>query len=123
LMRYSITDADNMVDISQELKNIQDFVSIYQLRHRSNPELIYEIEDDTQIFIPKFTLQPLVENSVKHASPPVGENLKIVIRAYHDDRWCTISVSDNGTKGNAEQLNLHLAHKSNTLKVSNGFGI
>lgn len=123
LMRYSITDADNMVDISQELKNIQDFVSIYQLRHRSSPELICQVEEGTRIMIPKFTLQPLVENSVRHASPPPGENLKIVIRAYHDRFQCTITVSDNGVNGDAEQLNLHLAHKPNTLKVSSGFGI
>ena len=123
LMRYSITDADSMVDIFLEIANIREFISIYGLRHDYEVQFICNIPDKETVLIPKFTLQPLVENSVRHATPPPGENLEITVSVHHGERWYVIEVSDNGTNGSAEQLNRHLDHLENTLKVSSGFGI
>ena len=122
LMRYSITDADGMVDVTQEMLNIQEFVSIYQLRHNNTLQLENRIKD-SDIMIPKFTLQPLVENSIRHAHPPGGQNLIITVSAWKEEKRTVIEVSDNGTNGRAQQLNQHLKYEDSGLEVSSGFGI
>ena len=123
LMRYSITDADSMVDIFLEIANIREFISIYQLRHDYPVRFSCEISPRETVHIPMFTLQPLVENSVRHASPPPRESLDITVTVHRGERWCVVEVSDNGTNGDAEQLNRHLEYLDSSLEVSSGFGI
>lgn len=84
MMRYSITNADGMVPIDQEIANIREFISVYQLRHDNRLRLETDI-DAEDICIPKFTLQPLAENSVRHARPLPGEDLCIRIRAWKEE--------------------------------------
>ena len=122
LMRYSITDADSMVPITLELENIREFISIYQLRHNNRPVLQTELRSE-EIHIPKFTLQPLVENSVRHAVPPQGKELCIEIRAWKETELSIIEVHDNGTNAGAEELNRHLRYEKTDLQISSGFGI
>lgn len=122
LMRYSITDADSMVPITLELENIREFISIYHLRHNNRPVLQTELRSE-EIHIPKFTLQPLVENSVRHAVPPQGKELCIEIRAWRETELSIIEVHDNGTNAGAEELNRHLRYEKTDLQISSGFGI
>lgn len=122
LMRYSITDADGMVDIEQELANIRDFAAIFQQRYHNRLHLETQIQAK-HILIPKFTLQPLVENSIRHGRPAAGDDLQIRIQAYAEHDRTIIEVRDNGCGCNAETLNRHLNYEETGLKISSGFGI
>lgn len=122
LMRYSITEADSMVPVALELENIREFISIYQLRHNSRPVLQTDIHGET-VLIPKFTLQPLVENAVRHARPLPEQELRIEIRAWAEQDRTLIEVHDNGMGCNADELNRHLRYEETSLQISSGFGI
>ena len=122
MMRYSITNADGMVAISQEIANIREFISVYQLRHNNRLHLDTSV-DNEDISIPKFTLQPLVENSVRHAKTVDGEDLCIDIHAWKEGRTALIEVHDNGRGCDAQELNRHIRYEKTTLQVSSGFGI
>ena len=122
LMRYSITEADSMVPIALEMENIREFISIYQLRHDNRLTLDAELCRE-EVRIPKFTLQPLVENSVRHARPAPGEDLHIVVRAQKTGCGCLIEVHDNGRGCDADELNRYLRYEDTSLKVSSGFGV
>lgn len=122
LMRYSITDADSLVPLELELSNIREFISIYQMRHNNKLQLHTEILLEG-VTIPKFSLQPLVENSVRHATVPPDSNLIITIRCCSQEGSIVLYVTDNGTGSNAEQMNRHLQYDGTNLQVSSGFGI
>ena len=122
LMRYSITDADGTVTIASEMENIQIFLSIYQLRHNNRLHLTSSLESE-DILIPKFILQPLVENAVRHASPPPGKDLIITVLSFSRQDEVVIEVTDNGIVHCAEQLNRHLNYEDSSLKISSGFGV
>ncbi len=122
LMRYSITNSDGMVPISLEITNIREFVSIYQIRHNNRLQLDEEILAG-EICIPKFTLQPLVENAVRHAKVREGQDLSIRIRAWNEGQRTMIEVHDNGYGCDAGELNRHLRYEATGLCVSSGFGI
>ena len=45
--------------------------------------------------LPTFTLQPLVENAVKHGTSSLLENGKIVIHGYREAERIVLEVEDN----------------------------
>lgn len=126
MMRYTITDPESMVSIQDEIKNIKEYISIYKLRHPCEISLdVYSKEPLNQIFIPKFTLQPLVENSIKHGLSDDNNftTFSISIRITRTDTKVIVDVIDNGLGYEPSTMNDFLNYKENTLKVSNGFGI
>lgn len=50
----------------------------------------------THFRLPPLTLQPIVENAVKHGMDPDAEPLHISIRAWHTDSGSRLVVADNG---------------------------
>ena len=46
--------------------------------------------------VPQLILQPLVENSIRHALDPSSEALKIAVRAKREGKTLLLEVSDNG---------------------------
>lgn len=50
--------------------------------------------------LPSLTLQPLVENSVKHGIDPSGNILHITIRSRKNETGHVITIEDNGTGSN-----------------------
>ena len=99
LMRYSITDPDKLVSIHTEVENIREYISIYTLRFRQEIRLeISADRPDTEIFIPKFTLQPLVENAVKHAVEENGEVCHVHLSAAAEGNDVVVSISNTGSQ-------------------------
>lgn len=124
LMRYSITDPDQLVSIHTEVENIREYISIYTLRFRQEIRLeISADRPDTEIFIPKFTLQPLVENSIRHGITRQDSGITVFLRAWEEDDRICVQVTDTGRGADPDKLNAYLRYEDVDLKVSHGFGI
>lgn len=124
LMRYSITEPNQMVSVTTEVNNIREYISIYTLRFRQKIDLQLNIDcADSQAIIPKFTLQPLVENSIRHGISREDEGIKINIHAYTDEENLYVEVIDTGAGADADKLNKYLNYEDVHLKVTHGFGI
>ncbi len=70
------------------------------------------------IKIPSFTLQPLLENAIKHGMSNVMGGLEIVVRGYRDNLNAVIEVQDNAgsfdesvSLANSEGLGLAIVDK------------
>lgn len=124
LMRYSITEPDRLVTMSTELENIQEYIAVYVLRFRQDIRLeLLPGLDPSQVVIPKFTLQPLVENSIRHGITLHDPGIVIRIRALETAEGLCIEVTDTGRGADARLLNDYLDHRDVELKVTHGFGI
>ena len=124
LMRYSITEPDRMVAMATELENVEEYISIYVLRFRQNIKLeILPGLSPSQVIIPKFTLQPLIENSIRHGITRQDPGITIRVHAYEAQEGMLIDVTDTGMGGDAEKLNAYLDYQDVDLKVTHGFGI
>lgn len=125
LMRYSIADPDKLVPVLSELENIQEYINIQQLRHSQKLMLDIETTEDlNSVYIPKFTLQPLIENSISHGLVESDQDLHIQVHIYRSSHGVIIDITDDGVGCDAGELNKFLDHSGDTsLKVSNGFGI
>ena len=124
LMRYSITEPDRLVTMNTELENIQEYISIYVLRFRQNIQLeVLPGVPGSQVVIPKFTLQPLVENSIRHGITRQDSGITVYIHARQEKDSMVIEVTDTGMGADASLLNAYLDYQQVELKVTHGFGI
>ena len=123
LMHYSISRPDSTASLSREIENIREFIRIYQMERPCDIQLIQDFspEQADQIPIPKFTLQPLVENSILHNANL--DHLTIWIQIHRQPDCTEISVTDDGVGADPEQLNAFLRYENTSLTVSSGFGI
>ncbi len=123
MMHYSISHPDALSTLQQELDNIREFIRIYRLERPSDIVLTISASDEhlSRLQIPKFTLQPLVENAVLHN--PDQTALTITVTVCVLPEGFRITVTDDGAGADPEKLNAFLHHEETDLKVSNGFGI
>ncbi|HHW31717.1 MAG TPA: histidine kinase [Clostridiaceae bacterium] len=97
LLRYSISGTNDMVALSEELNAIECYLDICKVRFED--KLIYKIHIDSSLnnmMIPRFLLQPLVENSIVHGIEKRKNNGQIIIKAYNDIKYTIIEIIDNG---------------------------
>ena len=96
--RYAISSKGNLVRIEEELNNIRDY--FYIQRYRFGDRIVLHIDYETtyilEHYIPKLTLQPLVENAIAHGLEEILTNGEVRIHIYKSDTKIYIKVSDNG---------------------------
>jgi two-component system sensor histidine kinase YesM len=105
MFRYSIKTKSELVSLQDELKHVQDYVSIQQIRFDSSFQILYDIQEgitDTKIL--KLILQPLVENSLYHGLNRCSIKGTISLSAYIEDSVVIIKIQDNGKGIPEEQL-------------------
>lgn len=105
LMQYCIDTDNALVPLNQEYQYIQDYLCIQKNRLEDRLQYKLEIEDPLgELLVPKLILQPLVENSIKHAIEPYQKSGLITIRSFMRENKINISVQDNGCGMTQEQL-------------------
>ncbi|RLQ90184.1 sensor histidine kinase [Planomicrobium sp. Y74] len=67
MLRFSIGNKEDVVTISDELSHVKDYLTIQKIRFEEKLDFAIETELDTEQYgTPKFILQPLIENAIKH---------------------------------------------------------
>ncbi len=66
-MRYITDMKEELVPLSQEVESVCEYYTIVKVRYKERTRLKIDVADDLMnLYVPKLTLQPLVENAVKH---------------------------------------------------------
>jgi sensor histidine kinase YesM len=98
LFRYSINKEDKtFVTVEEELEMVKKYLEIEKTRF--GDKLIYSIEADENVkekLIPKFLIQPLAENAIKHGLSKIKEVGKITISVKQLENDLAITIFDNG---------------------------
>jgi len=122
--RYTISKAENLVTVEEELDNCRTYFKIQQYRFGSRLRMDIRIdpEDERELLgclIPKLTLQPILENSIIHGIElKLGEG-HIRIDVSRSQRRLLVSVRDDGVGMGPEalrQLNEKLGSKEEELR-------
>ena len=83
------------IPFSDELEHTRAYLAIEQVQYRDSLFVDYDTPH-TQFRVPALTLQPIVENAVKHGMDPDSAPLHISIRTRRTDLGSEIIVEDNG---------------------------
>lgn len=86
----------NPIPFTKELKHTKLYVSIEQLQYENSLHVRYDIQEK-DFLLPALTLQPIVENAIKHGIRNEIEKGWILIQTRTDEDSWLVTVKDNGT--------------------------
>ncbi len=98
LLRYSLDETDTEhVRLAEEWAFTRDYLSLEQLRVRRPLQIATALDDAAlECWVPPFTLQPLVENAVRHGVDSRADHPSISITGSVEPEALCIQVCDNG---------------------------
>ena len=98
--RYSIRQKGNLVTLEEEIENVRNYFIIQQFRFNNKYAIQYIIDDSDEVlsrfYIPKLTMQPIVENAIYHGLERKIGNGKIAIRITLTYQRLIINIVDDG---------------------------
>ena len=95
-LRGNFGELDNPKPIlmSQEMEHVHHYISIENVRF---PDMTFTFEMDSDDFhIPALTIQPIVENAIKHGLMKLPKGGTIRVASYETDTNYCLLVEDNG---------------------------
>lgn len=97
LLRYALNDrSEHVSSLRDDLAFLQGYVAIQKARFRDELEVSLDIDERTcDMLVPRMLLQPLVENSIKHAVSP-RKTTHVQIRSLLSGKDVVLLVTDDG---------------------------
>ncbi|MCU6792579.1 histidine kinase [Paenibacillus sp. WQ 127069] len=115
LLRFSIHTDEELTTMERELEYVKNYLSLELQRNSHAFSVYYQIDPDIlcQPFM-KLTIQPIVENAIKHAMKTMVEGTgKIMITVIQSKDRIICSIEDNGpglSVGSAANMESELRH-------------
>ncbi|WP_424766955.1 cache domain-containing sensor histidine kinase [Paenibacillus sp. sgz302251] len=131
MLRFSLSNKDRIVAMNKEVEHINNYLKIQKYRFEQRLDFTIDSELELQqYYTPKFILQPIIENCIKHGLE-TRKALSIHIQIYKvkgvrpNTEDIAIAVKDSGTGINEETLGrIHQLLKSDPIaKRDSGFGL
>lgn len=91
----STLEETGLISFETELAHIKTYLDIEKIRFEDTLEIEYDIKCDN-FSLPVLTVQPIVENAVKHGTSKKRGGGKVVISTLEDKENYIIRVSDTG---------------------------
>ncbi|SDN70598.1 two-component system, LytT family, sensor histidine kinase LytS [Paenibacillus sp. yr247] len=115
--------ASQQISIQQEMIHLSSYLEIIQIRFKDQITMEVQLDSDLPMFmIPPVTLQPLVENCIKHGLKDRTHGGQIRIEVKNNNHSLEISVEDNGS-GMAPELIEKLGKEPVNSLEGNGIGV
>jgi LytS/YehU family sensor histidine kinase len=107
--RQALKQHGNFITLKEELEFVNTYLVLEKARFGPKLQIIQDIEQGLlEEQIPRLTLQPLVENAVKHGITPKLGPGAIKITAYRDGQEMVLIVKDDGVGISPERMGLVL---------------
>lgn len=106
---FTAIASEEMIPFFEELEHTRAYLAVEQAQFEDQLFVDYDIPH-TEFRIPPLTLQPIVENAVKHGLDPDADPLSISVRTRDTGRDSVIIVEDNGSGNDSgTEDGLHIA--------------
>jgi hypothetical protein len=108
LLRYVLDVNREVLDevaVAEELGFVRTYLSLEELRLDERLRIDERVDSETlDCLIPSFTLQPLVENAIRHGIAPRARGGTVRIAAHLEADRLVLEVSDDGAGAVSESL-------------------
>jgi sensor histidine kinase YesM len=105
LLRFGLYRGNQFISVQEELDHVGAYIEIQTIRYKDRIKVEWHIEADVRTLrMPKFIIQPLVENVFEHAFI-LSRPLILVIRIFESDSSnLIIKIEDNGAGISEDKL-------------------
>jgi two-component system, sensor histidine kinase YesM len=105
ILRFNLDNSGNAVQLSEELKVLQAYMYIQEIRFQERITFRLEVNCDISgVFIPPMLLQPIVENSIIHGLKDTESDGEFSITLDREGELIIIRLQDNGSGMSESQL-------------------
>ncbi|GHT64320.1 hypothetical protein FACS1894110_03720 [Spirochaetia bacterium] len=113
LLQSVSKDIRKVVPLRDELSLLNDYLIIQKYRYGDSVTLEKEIDDESllDVLIPRFTLQPLVENAIFHGIEPKGSGT------------ITVKVAENKNDAGSSEVLVSITDNGIGMKIETGAGM
>lgn len=94
--RKNLNNSSDLVSIQDEIEHVQAYVAIEKARLDEDLQMEYRIDESINFSIPPLTLQPMVENAIKHGIYPKRGSGKVVFEIVDTGDRYRILIDDDG---------------------------
>ena len=108
---------DSLVNFAQEIENIRAYLNIEKMRFSDRLRVVYDCAETDFDIIP-LSIQPLVENAIRHGIYERGAaGGTVIVRSARGDNCYTVCVEDDGV---GFDFNAIMAEVKSGKRDSNG---
>lgn len=105
LLRSSIGNMGAVITIREEIQLIENYITIQKIRYSDQLRFAVKIDENFNEYrLPKLTLQPIIENAIRHGLEKMLDVCEIKVTARVESGNLIITVADNGPGVDAEFL-------------------
>jgi two-component system, LytTR family, sensor kinase len=125
LLRFAVHGRGQTVTLAQELEALEPYLEIQRLRFADWLTISRDASSDAlRVRVPRMTLQPIVENAIRHGLADRTERGHIAIVASREDQELCLHVEDNGVglgkSSDIDEWGIGLSNLSSRLRTLYG---
>lgn len=102
-LQYSVDflNSSQLVSLENEISLVKAYLFIEKIRFEDRLSIVWDIQPEFQFMLPPLSIQPLVENAVRHGLLSRAKGGELIIRIVQTEAAACIKIIDNG-KGMSE---------------------
>ncbi|MDU5950911.1 MAG: histidine kinase, partial [Paenibacillus macerans] len=112
---FDFLNTKQLVELSHELELLRAYLYVEQERFGERLSIQWEIQEEPRLLLPPLTIQPLVENALKHGLLTELTGGTLLIRGVREEGGFRVEVRDNG-QGMEPDLVNRLLHEPSRNK-------
>lgn len=108
LLRMTINRDNELIPLKDEVETIQHYVRLMNFRHANQVQLNVKLgENSSDFLVPRFMIQPLIENAIIHGFHQYDGQIDIEARLIEkgDKSYLLVSIIDYGVGMTPDKLN------------------
>ncbi|MBS0877726.1 MULTISPECIES: sensor histidine kinase [unclassified Tatumella] len=127
--RKNLKRSSEVATLGDELEHVNAYLQIEQARFQSRLKVNLRVPEALcHHRLPAFTLQPLVENAIKHGTSQLPGTGEVIITACQSAEYLEISVQDNAglfvpPTGKSQGMGMGLVDRRLRARFGNGCGL
>jgi two-component system, sensor histidine kinase YesM len=124
LLKLGINRNVNVVDISEEIEHVKAYLKVISFNEKNEVDMDIDIDEQCiACKIPKLTLQPIVENAIRHGFEHKEPSKKMCIRVTKQEDKIVIQVTDSGKGIDKSELEELIRKMDNNEEKNNSIGL
>lgn len=124
LLHVSMGKDDELITVRKELDYLRNYLNIQEYRYYQKFQVNFALEEEIlDCKLPKFLLQPILENSIIHGIGPKKGQGEIEVKGYLYEDKLIMTIIDDGIGMSKEAIATILEAKNGSANRFSGIGI